>query len=74
MEGCPNAPLLRYTRSRKLANGKWEHLFTIVSGTLEPRLDDRAYYDWILVPENGEAAQKDENVAPEIFFHDLLRT
>lgn len=63
--------MLRYNRSQKQANGKWHHLFTIVSGTLDPRLDDRPYYDWILVPE---ITKNDEGVAPEIFFHDLLRT
>ena len=74
MEGCPNAPILRYNRPQKRADGVWERLFTIVSGTLEPHPDDRPGYDWILVPQTGETAQKDEDVAPEIFFDDLLRT
>lgn len=73
LEGCPNAPLLRYNRSQKQTNRKWQHLFDIASGSLEQRPGDRPYYDWILVPEKGEAAQIDEEVAPEIFLDDLLR-
>ena len=74
LEGCPDAPLLRYNRSQKQADGKCDHFFTIVSGNLEPRQDDRSYYDWMLVPENGETTKNDEDVTPEIFFDDLLRT
>ncbi|KAG8798086.1 hypothetical protein FRC17_007565, partial [Serendipita sp. 399] len=68
LDGCPNAPVLRYVGAEK-KNGAWYQVFDIVSGTLEPRVEDRAFYDWILVPDTDPSKQ--DVVPSEIYFDDL---
>jgi hypothetical protein len=48
----------------------WQNVFDIVSGTIEPPVEDRAFYDWLLVAEPDNALDQ-MNVPPEIYFDDL---
>ncbi|KAG8809269.1 hypothetical protein FRC19_005339, partial [Serendipita sp. 401] len=68
LDGCPNAPVLRYLGAEKKGS-TWYQIFDIISGTLEPRVEDRAFYDWILVPEMDLPRQN--AVPPEVYFDDL---
>ncbi|KAG8807151.1 hypothetical protein FRC19_006835, partial [Serendipita sp. 401] len=68
LDGCPNAPVLRYLGAEKKGS-TWYQIFDIISGTLEPRVEDRAFYDWILVPETDPSKQN--VVPPEVYFDDL---
>ncbi|KAG8771648.1 hypothetical protein FRC16_005878, partial [Serendipita sp. 398] len=68
LDGCPNAPVLRYLGAEKKGS-TWYQIFDIISGTLEPRVEDRAFYDWILVPEMDPPRQN--AIPPEVYFDDL---
>lgn len=69
LDGCPNAPLLKYVGPEK-KESKWYHRFDIISGALEPKSDDRTYYDWLLVASPEESSPSTD-VPPEIYFDDL---
>lgn len=70
LEGCPNAPLLRYVKAVKRGTN-WSHIFDVVSGNIEPRMEDRAFYDWLLVAEPENKPDSLGHVPPEIYFDDL---
>lgn len=44
----------------------WHHIFDIISGTVENPVEDRSFYDQLLVAESDS-----ESVPPEIYFDDL---
>lgn len=69
LDGCPNAPLLRYVGAEK-RGATWENIFDIVSGALEPPVEERAFHDWLLV-EEPEGPSDHLKVPPEIYFDDL---
>ena len=47
-------------------------MFDIISGNMEPPVEDRAFYDWLLVGE-PDASLDEVTVPPEIYFDDLSR-
>jgi hypothetical protein len=69
LEGCPNAPLLRYVGAERKGTS-WRNIFEIVSGTIEPPVEDREFYDWLLVAEPEDPSDQ-MRVPPEIYFDDL---
>lgn len=68
LDGFPNAPLLRYVGVEKKGSS-WPHVFDIISGSVEPPVEDRAFYDYLLVAEPDQPDS--ETVPPEIYFDDL---
>lgn len=69
LDGCPNAPLLRYVGAEK-TGGVWHNVFDIVSGIIEPPAENREFYDWLLVAESDNSLDR-MKVPPEIYFDDL---
>ncbi|CAG8781485.1 14717_t:CDS:2, partial [Acaulospora colombiana] len=50
LDGCPNAPLLRYVGAEKHGE-EWFNIFEVISGTIDAPVQERKYYDWLLVAE-----------------------
>jgi hypothetical protein len=69
LDGCPNAPLLRYVSTEKKGT-EWHNVFDIVSGTIEPPVEDRKFFEWLLVAEPDDSSDQ-MKVPPEIYFDDL---
>ncbi|CCA67835.1 hypothetical protein PIIN_01659 [Serendipita indica DSM 11827] len=65
LDGCPNAPILRYVRAEKRGT-LWLQIFDVVSGVLEAPVEERPFYDWLLVPDDAG-----DGVPPEVHFDDL---
>jgi hypothetical protein len=61
--------LLRYVGAEK-KGAAWYNVFDVVAGTVEPPVEDRAFYDWLLVADSEESSDQ-MNVPPEIYFDDL---
>ncbi|PVG00252.1 P-loop containing nucleoside triphosphate hydrolase protein [Serendipita vermifera] len=67
LDGCPNAPLLRYVGAEK-HDDKWFNIFDLMSGTVEAPVEDRKFYNWLLV---AEPDPNQDIVPPEIYFDDI---
>jgi hypothetical protein len=68
LDGCPNAPLLRYVGAEKHED-TWFNIFDLISGTVEAPIEERKFFDWLLVAEPDPSDQ--DNVPAEIYFDDI---
>ena len=78
IDGCPDAPILAYKYTSKLADGKYLHTFELVSGSVDaPNDKERSYFEYILCEDRIYGASlsdpSDEPGLPvEALFNDLL--
>ncbi|KAG6813299.1 hypothetical protein H0H92_012454 [Tricholoma furcatifolium] len=72
IEGCPDAPVLKYLSPRLGARGM-EHVFQLESGTLDMPTTDKntAMYDKIIVPDEDSDPLAGDEVPVEALFDDL---
>ncbi|KAK7036431.1 hypothetical protein VNI00_011628 [Paramarasmius palmivorus] len=73
IEGCPDAPILRYQRIRQGSKGSLEHVFQLMSGVLDIANGDRerSFFDYILVEDDKNDSRHSGELPIEALFDDL---